>query len=111
MEEINYNEFLRLKNGKIVRYGEKQNTRVENNRYIDYSGEYEWETCIVKHSPNIIDLIEVGDYVNGLYIHGIYDNGLEVYRYGDCHDILYADEIKSIVTKEQFVNAEYRLED
>ena len=58
MEEIKYEEFLRFKNGKIVKYGEKTDTRVENNRYIDYSGEYEWEAYIVKHSKNIIDLIE-----------------------------------------------------
>lgn len=48
--------------------------------------------------------------MNGLYVHGIYEDGLEVYRYGDYHDILYADEIKSICTKEQFENAEYKLD-
>lgn len=37
MEEIEYGEFIRLENGKIVKYGEKTDTRAENDRYIDYS--------------------------------------------------------------------------
>lgn len=65
-------------------------------------------------SFNIIDLIEVGDYVNGYKVTAIYNpNGDEMY----CITILtpneyeefihYDKEIKSIVTKEQFKNNEY----
>lgn len=65
---------------------------------------------IIKSSPNLIDLIEVGDYVNGLYVHGITDYGLEVYMFGDAKECLKEDEIKTIVTKEQFKNMEYEVE-
>ena len=114
-KEIKIGEYVRTKNGKIIKctgFGtfrkEGQSNRVKTiiSGHCHYIYDY-----IVKHSSNIIDLIEVGDYVNGLYIHGICDNGLEVYRYGDCHDILCADEIKSIVTKEQFKNIEHKVEE
>lgn len=122
MEEIECGEFLRLRGGKIVRYGEKQDIRVENNKYIDYSGEYEWETRIVKHG-SIIDLIEVGDYVNGNkiiridkdpFIKGQINLWIGLYEMdsnGDRWRIKYTNnDIKSIVTKEQFENIEYKLD-
>lgn len=68
---------------------------------------------IVKHSKNIIDLIEVGDYVNG---HLIIDKNNKILMYEDADYINGANtisnfEIKSIVTKEQFKSVEYRLEE
>lgn len=75
----------------------------------------------VKHSKNIIDLIEVGDYVNGQEVVTVYgydedgndrdDKGIievdDDYAYG-----VYLEDINivSIVTKEQFASMEYRLE-
>lgn len=75
---------------------------------------------IIKSSSNIIDLIEVGDYVNGLKVsrvgetyHGRKDKAI----YCDyCVDketgkwtMIYDDEIKSIATKEQFESMEYKV--
>ena len=119
MEEIKYEEFLRLENGKIVKYGEKTDTKVENNRYIDYSGEYEWKSCITKHSQNIIDLIEVGDYVNGYKVLDVMETmnigelHLEMTsnytneEIGDC--TIYDKDIKTILTKEQFETNCYKI--
>lgn len=67
------------------------------------------EKYIIKASYNIINLIEVGDYVNDLKVHGITDYGLEVYMFGDAHEILEENEIKTIVTKEQFSQMEYKI--
>ena len=65
---------------------------------------------IAKSSPNIIDLLEDGDYVNGykiVVINGIKHietkNGLEFFG------IFWMTNIKSIVTKEQFEAMEYKL--
>ena len=72
---------------------------------------------IIKSSPNIIDLIEPGDYVNGFYIEK--NNG----RYLETSEISYTNsylghteniriydfEIKTIVTKEQFEGVEYKI--
>ena len=57
-------------------------------------------------SPNIIDLIEVGDYVNGLKVVKIEDNILTMH--GLIHNIG-EEDIKSIVTKEQFKSMEYKV--
>ena len=72
---------------------------------------------IIKSSPNIIDLIEVGDYVNGakvedidkgkylLFEHNVsyVDVGIGTYTNGRV------DGIESIVTKEQFEQIEYKV--
>lgn len=60
---------------------------------------------IVKSSPNIIDLIEVGDYVNGRIVEWIGDNFV---AFGKL-DYAYEKDIKSIVTKEQFESMEYKV--
>ena len=69
----------------------------------------------VKHSKNIIDLIEEGDYVNGCQVMGIYvprDTWEPIQINVDSQTIKYfiQDEIKTIVTKEMFASAEYRVE-
>ncbi len=73
---------------------------------------------IVKTSPNIIDLIEVGDYVNGkkvldVAIDYIFDYSEEikiVYFDIDKKDYIYSKvDIKSIVTKQQFESMEYKI--
>ena len=67
----------------------------------------EWTTIaeVIKSSPNIIDLIEVGDYVNGMPV--LHKENDELI----CGLLLkYKEEnINSIVTKEQFESMEYRL--
>lgn len=68
-------------------------------------GTYDKEN-IIKSSPNIIDLIEVGDYVNGEKVTSIQDNWLGFGNY-DYYRQEY--EIKSIVTKEQFSSMEYKI--
>ena len=73
---------------------------------------------IIKSSPNIIDLIEVGDYVNGkkvldVAIDYIFDYSEEikiVYFDIDKKDYIYSKvDIKSILTKEQFESMEYKV--
>lgn len=70
--------------------------------------EYNNKPDIVKYSPNIIDLIEVGDYVNGCRVQGFYDDTIELF--GLLHNIL-TEDIKTIVTKEQFASIEYKVKE
>ena len=82
---------------------------------------------IIKASFNIIDLIEVGDYVNGYYVSKIwkeneithYVDGIPIKRkerkitiqapsYGGIIHLENKD-IKSVLTKEQFESMSYRL--
>ena len=76
------------------------------------------DSDIIKSSPNIIDLIEVGDYVNGYLVKDIdyaFDDvvmnnkNARIVPYIDCNKNNYIDDIKSIVTKEQFERCEYKI--
>ena len=133
MSEIKVGEYVRLHNGIIVKWGEKQDTRIIGNTYLDCSGEYEWSCLIVKHSFNIIDLIEDEDFVILEYKSPKYRERVkrifEVSKIGEYirFENVYCDfdckvgdkkiidnicknvKIKSIVTHEQFQNMEYRL--
>lgn len=71
----------------------------------------------LKASHNIMDLIEVGDYVNGYPVYEIieYEDNTRAIVIGDDNKSIIWEEssqyIKSIVTKEQFERMEYRLGD
>ena len=77
-----------------------------------YQGEYTKEN-VVKASYDIIDLIEVGDYVNGYYVEDVLKTFVNVALGSNYFQspTIYEKDIKSIVTKEQFENMEYRLGD
>ena len=63
---------------------------------------------IINASYNIIDLIEVGDYVNGERVINI----IKKHKYLEVSDeevIIDEKDIKSIVTKEQFESMEYKI--
>lgn len=128
MEEIKVNDFVRTKQGYIAKCVEVDedvdyytfDEFVQENYGDKYSSLCERELeDIVKHSSNIIDLIEVGDFVNGrLVLQVDYKNknvcllipltdtkaNTNIMWYG-------YEDIKTVVTKEQFANAEYRLEE
>ena len=75
--------------------------------------EIPWEykdDYIIKSSPNIIDLIEVGDYVNGFCVLHKENDYVRICAIAIPFD-LKNNEIKSIVTKEQFKEMEYRTGD
>lgn len=83
-----------------------------------YQGEYTKEN-VVKASYNIIDILEVGDYVNRYPVKSISSVGKKIYeieikkpnnRKGVLIEkIKNNEDIKSIVTKEQFENMEYKI--
>lgn len=121
--------YVRTKYG-IAKYIHKLVTKETIYYVIDkkivYENVEDWEDVllsneILKASHNIIDLIEVGDYVNG---HKVYDDfrldtddyGISFIEIGVESDkflnhYIREEDIKSIVTKEQFSSMEYRLGD
>ena len=119
MEEIQVGEYVRLARNQGINRVED----IEDDYYVleDYFGDdYGEATCclykykvnkdVLNHSPNIIDIIEVGDYVNGAYVRATYLDGETHYiklNYSDTR--VYDYMIESIVTKEQFSYMEYRL--
>ena len=120
MKEIKVGEYVRSISGEINKvdalYGIIENAvHLEKHKWQDIKN-------IVKHSPNIIDLIEVGDYVNGKKIEAIIDGGWKSVGVAErvlCFEIDFPIEkglrayhncdIKDIVTKEQFNQVKYEV--
>lgn len=118
MEEIEVGEYVRTKNGYIIKINEE--TIIFNvgykEQYVDmestiYGLPYEEE--ITKHSKNIIDLIEVGDFVNGELVREPIDkeNGYNSDYTGLQQFLIAYGKIKTILTHEQYENNCYRLEE
>lgn len=106
---IEVGEYVRLDNNKIgkVIAIEKGSIMldIKENRWIGIC-------CISKHSKNIIDLIEVGDYINGCLVIDIEDRNIIILqKTGGFYkfDKKSIANIKSITTHEQFKNTEYRI--
>ncbi len=66
---------------------------------------------IIKASHNIIDLIEVGDYVNGKKVEEIEDNYIVMINTFGDRIFLSDKNIKTILTKECFENNCYKIGD
>lgn len=90
----------------------------ENEDYNSYAynkNNILFEDLVVKASYNIADILEVGDYVNSYKIGYIDDCKGAMrefyYDYENPNEDVghWEEEIKSIVTKEQFENMEYRI--
>ena len=123
-------DYVRTEDGikKVLKY--TYNEKYENGHCVwfdnkDYGILFtDEEVNKMKPSQNIIDLIEVGDYVNGHRISDIYKdiNGKIRMKFGeDCLVLAYKsnydnyymfeEDIKSIVTKEQFEAMQYKVGD
>ena len=117
MEEIRIGEYVRTKKGYIAKITEIDNYIWFNEKINKESGmavyelsKVEFENLVVKQSKHIIDLIEVGDYVNGEKVVGrgnnciliLTDEGQTFLR-----NIFEDNDIKSIVTHEQYKSVEY----
>lgn len=111
--------YVRTKKGKIFDCYESEQMhkpiyypkKSKTNGYIDYEDVY-------KKSNNLIDILEVGDYVNGMKVSEILKKGIKI-KYirfmadsdYECYTELKEEEIETILTKEQFENMEYKVGD
>ena len=82
--------------------------------YIDNIIYNRFDDKIIKSSPEIINLVQIGDYVNGCKV--VNTNlipEVPIYRFvivdTATKNTLYSYDIKSIVTKEQFSSMEYKV--
>ena len=85
-----------------------------NHYHFEKSLIEKYDRDIKKSSPNIIDLIEVGDYVNGHRIIDIAKDQIRALYYEDINQKnalipMINKDIKSIVTHEQFSQMEYKV--
>lgn len=121
-DEIQVGEYLRTKGGDISKIENIDKDSIfldeavwsKQDLYEKTSILYLDDEEIKKASPNIIDLIELGDYVNGILINYIDDDERPRTIYHDAYDFediekFHNKDIKSIVTKEQFEEMEYKI--
>ncbi len=113
--------------GQDIRFDNTDGFDEDLLNYHDYDGisknSHTWEEIVIgepKEKP--IDLIQVGDYVNGNRVKAL-KGDIESHKINNEKDVIYTeyindydewcgyeeDEIKSIVTKEQFESMEYKV--
>ncbi len=112
MEEIKEGEYVRTNNKGIKRIDRIDNNKTVN-KYLYFTGIEDFEgkeykiiktTEIVKHSKQLIDLIEVGDYVNGELITDKWDT-----RISSIRSNFSEEDIKTIITKESYMANCYKV--
>lgn len=112
------NDYVRTDKGLIGKVIKKE--EYDTHFILEYKGQYckrvlttsGTDSEIVKSSPNIIDILEVGDYVNGLKVIQMYSPEGKYTLWIKLSDNTFIDnseDIKSITTKEQFKNIEYEV--
>ena len=117
-------DYVRTEYGVIAKIDNIVNFEQENKKpYLNFNNMLVWTEddrnvvgsrgIIIKSSPNIIDLIEVGDYVNGSKVQEIGEGYVEIEEYSGLNNdmpfVVKTEDIKSIVTKEQFESMEYKI--
>ena len=140
MKDIKIGEYVRTRNGYIIKVDEK--TVIFDmgykEQYVDMETTiygFTWEEEIVKHSKQLIDLIEPGDLVRIFVEENVDENGTTedtcVYEvtttqvkdfYGnkleeigivgeDGTELIPFANVRRIVTKEQFASKEYKVKE
>lgn len=115
---IKKDDYARFNTGEIVKVTGIRENQV--NKKAIYFGAYDEDWCdsaaVENFSENIIDLIEVGDYVNGYRIDNIINGVLVnravgIDRSGALTPIVqYEQDIKTILTKERYMQNCYTVE-
>lgn len=92
--------------GKVIKINQ-DTIYVKNNFELPFAFKIE---NIAKHSKNIIDLIELYDYVNGMVVFDIitYDNGEKAIKLSSGY-LMNEKEIKDILTHEQYTQNCYKI--
>ena len=110
--EIEVGEYVRTNNGYITKMTSEDFIKILLEGKSAFGK-------LLKHSKNIIDLIEVGDYVNGYKVisvdYNVIDDKTECIELDLNNNYQYnfisARQIKTIITKEQFASIEYKVEE
>ena len=115
MEEIKENEYIRTTQGTIARIEDTEFDICYNTFNQLLYKTWIMSECfyeeIIKHSSNIIDLIEVGDYVNGYRVEKVSTETNEVLLDHNGFGWRTLKDGDKIVTYEQFASIEYKVEE
>ena len=115
-KDIEVGDYVRTNDGRIFRVYKIDN---KNFKYTLYSDEFTRPINykVTKHSKNIIDLIEVGDFVNGYRVLEMFKFQNDKYAFTTCKSdfksicrIWSEEDIETILTKEQYSQNCYTVE-
>jgi len=114
---IKKGDYIRTYDGFIGKLDYIDPVGIDYNHYHfenSFEEVYDDDIKLVKKRP--IDLIEVGDYVNGELVTAIHKDYVydeislgKALETANNYTVTLNEDIKSIVTKEQFENIEYRI--
>lgn len=106
MEALSVGMYVRTLNGIVKIYKIQDNVMEDTKGHLHY-GDF------VKASYNIIDILEVGDIITTNNLCGEITKIDRDKIYTTCYDgeYCYVDDIKSVVTKEQFEQMSYKIEE
>lgn len=113
--EIKVNDYVRTKSGyicKIININDFRELSMKYGVEASYLKDVMFigDEDIIKSSPRIKDLIQVGDYVNGWRVTQITNTYVEICWGRDSDEFIKPENIKSILTKEQFEQMEYKID-
>lgn len=111
MEKVDVGEYVRTKNGKIDKV---INSNFYMSIYVESEKGFYLIESIVKHSKQLIDLIEEGDIVNGMEVLDIYKprdlwEPIEIRIDSRYTNFILAEDIKTILTKEIYMANCYKV--
>ena len=95
-DEIKAGEFIRTDDGRIYKLEDLEDEFYSSDKFYNN---------IVKHSSNLIDLIQYRDYVNGEQITDIWNGN----RVSSIKSNFNEEDIKTIVTKEMMESISYKV--
>ena len=121
--EIEVNEYVRTNKGNIGQVIGIFNGHCQAKYHIQFQGkvkvkrQYLSTHTIIKHSKQLIDLIEVGDIVNGYRVENVINEGLcpsgkyiDIDSSKDSSECtLWEDDIQTILTKESYMANCYKV--
>lgn len=105
---IEVNEYVRTDKGYIFKVDEeKKNLQIANFLDVEYGK-------MIKHSKQLIDLIEEGDYVNGMEVLDIHKptdlwEPIEIRVDSRYTNFILAEDINTILTKEIYMANCYKV--
>ena len=117
---IEVNEYVRINMDNRNCIGIGRVSRIVNETiYVNMNNKYNFPVSfqmdkIVKHSKQLIDLIEVGDYVNGMEVLDIHKprdlwDPIEIRVDSRYTNFILAEDIKTILTKESYMANCYKV--
>ena len=109
-DEIKDNEYIRTDTGKIDKV---INANYYMPQYIECEKNLIFKNSIVKHSPNLKDIIQKDDFVNKCRVYEVEEKGITVYQTVENsatdYNWISFDEIQEVVTKEMMESISYKV--